>query len=120
MKVYLSGQITGCENYKQLFMSAQKHLEHYGYEVVNPVLIADQLPADTEREYMQHDLYFMLDKEVTHVAVMPGWKESLGATTEVFVANRYGIPIIDAVTFQNIAIYTEFELCNIKPKTNGK
>ena len=54
MKVYISGAITGVENYKEQFDKAQKELEKQGFEVINPTLFDKAMPENTTyEEYMK-------------------------------------------------------------------
>lgn len=110
-KIYLSGPISNDIHYREKFAEAQMQLEYQGFTVINPCDLSDKNPNLSEREYMRHDLFDMLANDVDAVAVLPGYKDSLGATTEVFIANRYGIKIIEAFTLREVKIYSEFELC---------
>lgn len=112
---YISGPISNKnDKNRQAFKDAQFQLECFGYKVINPIDLSDEHPTWTERQYIRKDLFDMLSDEVTVIALLPGWRESVGATTEVFVANRYHIPLIDAISLEPIKIYTEFELCEPK------
>lgn len=39
MKLYISGPITGTDDYMERFAAAQKELEEEGWSVVNPALV---------------------------------------------------------------------------------
>ncbi len=48
MKLYISGPITGTDDYMERFAAAQKELEEEGWTVINPALVNSNLPKDTE------------------------------------------------------------------------
>ena len=51
MKVYISGKITGNENYLEEFSKAEKELKYCGYDVVNPA--KHLIPGFTWKDYMK-------------------------------------------------------------------
>ena len=54
MRVYLSGAITGTDDYMERFAKAERELTEQGYSVVNPAKVNAQLPEDTTyEEYMK-------------------------------------------------------------------
>ena len=81
MKVYISGAITGVENYKEQFDKAQKELEKQGFEVINPTLFDKAMPENTTyEEYMKLDL-FLLDL-CDSIYMLKNWNKSCGANRE--------------------------------------
>ena len=46
MKIYISGAITGTDDYMERFSKAEKELAEQGYSVVNPAKVNAQLPED--------------------------------------------------------------------------
>ena len=50
MKIYISGAITGIDDYMERFAKAEKKLTEQGYSVVNPAKVNAQLPEDTTYE----------------------------------------------------------------------
>ena len=50
MKIYISGAITGTDDYMERFEKAEKELAEKGYSVVNPAKVNAQLPEDTSYE----------------------------------------------------------------------
>ena len=57
MKIYISGAITGTDDYMEQFAKAEKELTEQGYSVVNPAKVNAQLPEDTSyEEYMKLDI----------------------------------------------------------------
>lgn len=77
-RVYISGPITGIENYKELFGNAENKIKYMGYEVINPARIEfDCLSWD---EYMKVDLELL--EMCDAVVMLEGWKNSPGACVE--------------------------------------
>lgn len=61
MKIYISGAITGTDNYMERFAKAEKELTEQGYSVVNPAKVNAQLPEDTDYEDYMKMSFCMLD-----------------------------------------------------------
>ena len=80
MRVYISGGITGVENYREKFNKAQEELEKDGHDVFNPALYADAFPKLTYDEYMQLGLQ-VLDM-CDAIYMLKGWQKSCGANRE--------------------------------------
>lgn len=98
MRVYLSGPITGKDNYEKAFAEAEKILKESGYEVINPVSEAKHLKLvlcrePTYEEYMKHDLHALLQAD--GITMLEGWKDSAGATVEHDVAKLTGKTFVD-------------------------
>ncbi len=80
-RIYISGAITGTDDYMERFAKAQKELEEQGYYVINPALINSNMPKDTTyEEYMEMSLT-MLDM-ADSIYMMKGWEKSCGANRE--------------------------------------
>ena len=85
MKVYISGPISGTDDYMERFAEAQKDLEARGYEVVNPALINSYLPISTIwDQYMDVSLALLSICDAFYM--LPGWEKSRGASLEYAVA----------------------------------
>lgn len=88
--VYLSGKITGTDDYETHFKTAEEKLEAAGYNVLNPVkcgkclecLLAPQKP--TWIQYMKQDIKAMMNADCIYM--LKGYKESRGARLEHFLA----------------------------------
>lgn len=80
MRVYISGPITGTDDYQERFAKAEEYLRQQGYEVINPARVNGQLPELTWEEYM-HISLAMLDL-VDMIFMLSGWKNSSGARWE--------------------------------------
>lgn len=80
MRVYISGGITGVENYREKFNKVQEELEKDGHAVFNPALYADALPKLSYEEYMKVGLYFLSMCDAIYM--LKGWQKSCGANSE--------------------------------------
>lgn len=84
-KVYLSGPITGTDDYMERFAKAEQELTEQGYVVVNPAKVNAQLPVSTMwEEYMLMSMT-MLDMCDT-IYMLGGWQNSRGAKLELSYA----------------------------------
>lgn len=91
MKVYISGQITGLDNFAELFEQAQIELELQGHEVINPVKI-EHNHDKTWRSYMKNDIKALCDCDAIYM--LPNWCKSSGARLENHIALRLGLQVI--------------------------
>ena len=81
MRIYISGPITGVQDFKEKFDQAEKHLKetYPNAEIINPTMIV--LPESCKHEdYMKID--FMLLDLCDAVYFMNGWEWSKGACME--------------------------------------
>lgn len=81
MKIYISGPITGTDDYMERFANAEKELTEQGYSVVNPAKVNAQLPSDTDYEDYMKMSFCMLDM-CDAIYMLKGWKKSCGANRE--------------------------------------
>jgi nucleoside 2-deoxyribosyltransferase len=94
--VYLSGPITGVENWEHIFRQAGEALERRGYKVFNPLHHQDSEAPDIGHAAYRHYMALELP-EVTKsdaVVVLDGWQNSPGARLEVHTAVTCGIPVL--------------------------
>ena len=81
MKIYISGAITGTNDYMERFAKAEKELTEQGYSVVNPAKVNAQLPEDTTyEEYMK--MCFCMLAMCDSIYMIKGWDKSCGANRE--------------------------------------
>lgn len=89
MRVYISGPITGTEDYIERFAKAKAALQADGNSVINPAALGEVLPADaTHAEYME--LCLPLVKMADAIFMMNGYEKSKGARMELecAIANK--------------------------------
>lgn len=92
MKIYISGKITGTDDYIVRFKEAELELKRRGYTVVNPAAVNAELPEDTTwEEYMEMSkvMLGMCDE----VYMLEGWEDSKGACIEFGIASKKGMKI---------------------------
>lgn len=81
MKIYISGAITGTEDFMERFAKAEKELTEQCYSVVNPAKVNAQLPEDTSYEEYMKMSFCMLDM-CEAIYMLRGWSKSCGANRE--------------------------------------
>ena len=82
MRVYISGAITGTDDYMERFAKAEKELTEQGYSVVNPAKVNAQLPEDTTYEEYMKMCFCMLDM-CDSIYLLKGFEKSCGANREL-------------------------------------
>lgn len=81
MKIYLSGAITGTNDYIQRFAKAELKLSEKGITVVNPASVNAMLPNGTSHEeYMKMSLCML--SMCDGIYMLKGWRKSTGANRE--------------------------------------
>lgn len=91
-KVYISGGITGVENYEQHFKDAEDMLKMEGFKPVNPVTLEHNHDQSWE-QFMKVDLKALLDCDM--IFMLENWGESNGANIERSVAKICGIEVLN-------------------------
>lgn len=96
MIVFISGPITGHDDYKKNFKAAEDQLRAAGYDYISPRALAD-LVSDPgllrHSDYM--NLAFTLLQKADAVLQLPGWQESPGACMEYGYAMAMDELILD-------------------------
>ena len=90
-KVYISGPITGTDDYKKRFAEAAEAIKGKGYEAVNPVDLQEILSekTTTHAQYMSAALGLLYACDA--VLFLPGWQNSKGALKEHTAARTCGL-----------------------------
>jgi len=102
-RIYLSGPMTGLPDLNfPSFAAEAARLRGLGFEVVNPAEINPE--GGTWHECMRRDVAALVTCD--HVATLPGWDKSQGATLEVYVADRLGIESKPASTYTGAQVQT--------------
>lgn len=104
-KIYISGAITGTDDYMERFGEAQKLLEAKGYDVINPARINDLLPKNTTYEQYMSISITLLDM-CSSIYMLKGWEKSIGANREYgYALGRCKDVLCDAIcapTWRNL------------------
>lgn len=87
--IYISGKITGLDNYAEIFEKKEKELTEQGHFVFNPAKHPDMF---SWQQFMELDLKAL--SFCDSIYMMKGWETSKGATLELEEAKRLGIEII--------------------------
>jgi len=96
MKIYLSGPVTGTDDYKKRFAKAEDYLrmKYPGWSAVNPVSVCDRLPKDTTYNECM-DVCLTLVKMCDAIYMMKGWEKSNGAKAECALAIAMGLNVYE-------------------------
>lgn len=93
MKVYISGAITGTNDFMERFKAAEDRLTSKGMGVINPARVNSCMPKNTTyEEYMGVGLYLLDMCEAIYM--LDGWRESCGANREYGYALAKGKKIL--------------------------
>lgn len=81
MKIYISGAVTGTDDYLERFARAEEQLKAQGFEVVNPAKINALLPRSTSYgKYM--DMSRLMLSFCRSIYMLNDWQNSRGAKQE--------------------------------------
>ena len=113
MRIYLCGPMSNVPHFNvPRFDAAAELLRERGHHVVSPAELDDPSLRDaamrspdgdlkayvastgaTWGEFLQRDLSVICSGQVDAIAVLPGWRESRGASLEVLVAASTGLRV---------------------------
>lgn len=91
-KIYLSGKITGNDNYLQDFEKAEKEMAALGFTVVNPTKIVTFDKNKKWRDYMKEDIKALVDCDA--IFLLKNWRDSRGARLEYEIAHSLGLYVM--------------------------
>lgn len=93
MKIYISGPITGTDDYWERFREAEKEINRRGHEGVNPARLDRILNPETTT----HDQYMSACLGILAICdaiyIMPGSEKSKGAMEELETATMMEMPV---------------------------
>lgn len=92
-RIYISGKITGTDDYIERFKVVEHKLIAQGYETVNPAQMLSLLPTSTTHKEYMHVSYALLDI-CDGIYLMDGWKDSKGAVLEYDYALEKGLMVL--------------------------
>ena len=92
MLVYISGKITGNENYKNDFLKAEQWLKLNDYKVLNPSRLIDIFPSLEYAQLMSID--YKLIELCDAIFMLGGWQKSKGACAELSYAKSLGKKVL--------------------------
>lgn len=89
--IYISGKITGDDNYKAKFAEAEKLLAEKGFNVINPCKVG-------EYEFFSYEQFLHIDFALIDCAdaifMLSDWQNSKGAIREWHYAQSHGKTVI--------------------------
>lgn len=88
--IYISGQITGTDDYMERFAAAEKELADKGHYAVNPARYNAQLPSDAMDYYGYMRISLALLDQCSGIYMLDGWRDSKGARLEYAYAEAMG------------------------------
>lgn len=93
MKIYLSGPMSGIEDYNfPLFISETKRLRDLGYIIENPV--ENEVNGEDWQACMRADICQLMRCDA--IAMLPGWFTSKGVNVEYALAVTLGFKVFNA------------------------
>ena len=95
MKIYISGPITGTDDYMLRFAVAEERLQQEGHTVINPAKVSAGMPKQTSHEEYMKLAICMLDM-CEAIFLMKNWNASEGATEEFM----YAVDTGKVITFE--------------------
>lgn len=81
---------------RHMFALVSKLLRERGHTVWSPSEYDDEHPMDSLAQRMTIDLNVVIN-QCDRVALLPGWRESLGANAEVFAAFVCGKEVVEVI-----------------------
>lgn len=90
MRIYISGPISDCQDFRINFERAKGLLESKGHTVINPAHLNEVLPDATHEEYMS--ICIQLLELAEGIYMLNGWQQSKGATAEYWIAQTKRLP----------------------------
>ena len=91
--IFISGPISGIDNYEDNFNNAEEYLKSLGFiNIINPTKIMKALPKGIEYEKaLKIDLAMV--EQCKYIYMLNGWQDSNGANQEIACAAQAGLII---------------------------
>lgn len=110
VRIYISGPMTGYENFNFDEFNKMENdilINFYGVSVVNPVAISKKVEAVKENptyvDYLREDFRGLIDCDA--VILLDGWRNSGGCQKEVSIAKSLNIPCFE--NWNDLVIFLE-------------
>lgn len=107
MTAYISGPVTGTDDYMERFRDAQEHLEKHFKHVVNPTSWITGVRELNHEEYMKIDITMLKFCDV--IVFLPGWQQSKGCREEYEFALRNDIVMFEMGYFEKRKAGAKYE-----------
>ena len=93
MIIYLSGPMSGVENYRETFEAAARELTVAGHTVINPAELLQVAPeaAASRASFLLIDLHLLASADC--MITLPGWRLSRGCLAEHAFCCAVGIQV---------------------------
>lgn len=91
--IYISGKVTGTDDYRERFAKAESRLKLQGYRVINPVKKTARFPKGTSWETYMRACIRLLSR-CDYIYLLHDWRKSRGAIIEQRMAVDLGMTII--------------------------
>ena len=93
IRVFISGVITGTDDYMERFAAAEEALTAKGYSVLNPAKVIAQVPFELSWNTCMSITCLLLSK-CDAIYMLKDWEESKGARSEHFHAKTCRLEIM--------------------------
>lgn len=91
-KIYISGPITGTDDYLGRFAAAEARITAAGHAAMNPARICACMPESEWHEYMQ--VAMVLLRQCDTIYMLNNWQGSEGAKRELVKASEWNMKVI--------------------------
>ena len=96
MRIYLSGPITGQQNYRRVFREAQSILESLGHDdIVNPAELCSVVNVEKMDYEQLMNICIDLLTTCDVLILLPGWEKSHGCGREWGIAHENDMIIME-------------------------
>lgn len=94
MKVYISGAVTGTDDYMERFANAEAYLKTKYDVVINPSRVTAALPYPATKWGQYMDVTLACLKDCDAIYMLDGWEKSKGAQIEKLYAEGSGMDVL--------------------------